>query len=156
MDKRKNLHDYSLLLIFLAVLDVFNFVGTVIAGLVDGTVSKALESVEADILGAVKITLVVFAALMVLLTLAEAFIGFKGLKVSRQPSADKGYITAAKIFFVLSIIASVSTFTTFFEDGVSVVDTALTFTNAVLDIFVYAAFIKSAKAIRADFLAENK
>ena len=156
MDKRKNLHDYSLLLIFLSVLDVFSFVATVIAGIVDGTVSDALATVEADMLTAVKIGLVVAAVLMALLAFAEVFIGIKGLKVSREPSADKGYIIATKIFFVLSIVASISFFVTFFDGNAPIVDTILNFANAVLDIAVYAIFIKAANAVRADFIAENK
>lgn len=156
MDKKKHLHDYSLLLIFLAVLDVFTFVATVVASLVDGTVSDALASVEPDILVATKVMLGVIVALAVLLTFAEAFIGFKGLKVCREPSADKGYIVAAKVFLVFSVIASVATFVTFFENGVPVVDTAINFANAVLDVFVYACFIKYANAVRADVLTEKK
>jgi hypothetical protein len=156
MEKRKNLHDYSLLLIFLAVLDLFTFALTVIDGIVDGSIAKALDKVEPDMLMGVKVFLGIIFAVTLLLTVAEALIGIKGLKVSREPNADKGYIGAAKVFFVLSIIATVSFFMTFFENNAPIIDTILNFVNVVLDVAVYAIFIKSAKAVRADVLAENK
>ena len=155
MENRKKLHDYSLILIFLALLDVFTFVATIIASLLDGSIQNALKTVEPSLLVAVKVMLGVLAALMAIETVAEAFIGFKGLKVSREPSADKGYITAAKFFLVFSVIASVSAFTSFFDSNADLVDTILTFGNVVLDVVLYALFIKCANAVRADALAEK-
>ena len=156
MDKRKNLHDYSMLLIFLAAIDVFNFVATVVSSIIDGSFSDALVSVESDMVNAVKIALIIVAALMVIMTLAEAFIGFKGLKISREPNADKGYITMAKVFLVISIIASISFFVTFFDGKTPIIDTALNFVAVVLDVAIYIIFIKTAKSVRSDFLAEKK
>ena len=71
MDKRKNLHDYSMLLIFLAAIDVFNFVATVVSSVIDGSFSDALVSVESDKVTAVKIALIIVTALMVLMTFAD-------------------------------------------------------------------------------------
>ena len=152
MEKRKKLHDYSLLLIFLAVLDVFSFFATLIASVVDGAVNEALAKVEPSLLDGVKIGLVVVAVLMAVLTLSEAFIGLKGLRVSRKPSTNKGYITAAKVFLVLSIIASASFFVSFFEHNTSIVNDIFNFVNAVLDVVVYVIFIKAANDVRADAL----
>ena len=92
---------------------------------------------------------------MALLVLAEAFIGIKGLKVSRQPNADKGYITVTKVFFVINIIAVLSFVTSLFGPEVSVVDTILTLANTVLDIVIYAFFIKYATAVRKEFIANK-
>lgn len=156
MEQRKKLHDYSLILIFLALLDVFTFVATGIASFLDGTMQNALATVEPSILVPVKIVLGVLAVIMALATFGEAFIGFKGLKVSREPNADKGYITAAKFFLVLSAIASVSAFASFFDNKADLVDTILNFCNVVLDVVLYVLFIKCATAVRADALAEQK
>ena len=151
MEKRNKLHDYSLALIFLAILDIFVLAGTVLAAYVSGTLQEALVLNNPENLTSVKVMLVVFAGFMGLMMLAEVCVGLKGLKVSRTPSADKGYITVAKIFLILSVIASVATFVGFFE-STAYVDSAITFVNAVLDVIVYAMFIKLANAVRADAL----
>ena len=100
--------------------------------------------------------IVIVAVLSASMTFAEIFLGFKGLKVSREPNADKGYITLAKVFLVLSFIASIAIFVTFFDGKASIVDTALNFTAAVLDVAIYIIFIRAAKSVRSDFLAEKK
>ena len=150
---RKNLHDYSLLLVFLAVLDLFSFFASVIGNMIKGTIDEQLATVEPDLVGAVKVALVAIVILMAALTFSSAFVGFKGLKVARIPNADKGYIVVAKVFLVLSIIAAVSFFAGFFDSKVDVAETIINFANIVVDICAYILFIKAANAVRADFLA---
>ena len=155
MKNRKNLHDYSLLLVVLAALELINLVAMAIGAVVNGTLADALSKVAPNIKGATEIVLMVFAALAVLLILAEAMIGFKGLKASRQPSAAKGYITAAKVFFVLSVLGTVSAVAGLFDKPVDMFDAIITLVNVVLDVVVYFLFIKAAKAVRAEFMAEQ-
>ena len=150
MENRKKLHDYSIIMICFAVLNVFTFVGTIIANLVDGSIGKALDTVEADMVGAVKIGLIIFSALTALLTFSDAFIGIKGLKVSREPNTDKGYIIAAKIFFVLSVLATISAVAALTDKNTQIIDGILTLANAVIDVFLYALFIKAANAVRKE------
>ena len=150
MNNRRTLHDYSLLMIFVAVLDAFTFVGTVVSGFFDGTISKALDTVEPDMLGAVKIALVIVGVLMIVLALSDAFIGLKGLKVSREPNADKGYIVAAKVFLVINIFAAVSAAFALTDKNTFMVDGLLRLACAVADVIVYICFIKAAMAVRQD------
>lgn len=150
MENRKKLHDYSIIIICFAVLNVFTFAGTVIASLVDGSIGKALDTVEADMVGAVKIGLIIFSVLTALLTFSDAFIGIKGLKVSREPNTDKGYIIAAKIFFVLSVLATISAAAALADKNTQIIDGILTLANAVIDVFLYALFIKAANAVRKE------
>lgn len=150
MENRKKLHDYSIIMICFAVLNVFTFVGTIIASLVDGSIGKALDTVEADMVGAVKIGLIIFSVLTALLTFSDAFIGIKGLKVSREPNTDKGYIIAAKIFFVLSVLATISAVAALTDKNTQIIDGILTLANAVIDVFLYALFIKAANAVRKE------
>ncbi len=150
MENRKKLHDYSLIMICLAVLNIFTFAGTIISGLVDGTFKEALNTVESDIVGAVKIVLIIFGALMAILAFSDAFIGFKGLKVSSKPNTDKGYIVVAKIFFVLNIIAVISSVLSLINNTTPIVDGILNLANTVLDTIIYAIFIKAATAVRKD------
>ena len=150
MQNRKNLHDYGLVLIALGVLNLFMFVATVVTGLVDGTVAEALATVEAEILVAVKVVLGIFGGLLGLLVFADVLIGMKALKVSKNPTPDKGYIIAAKVFFVMSVIAAASAFATFFDANAPIVDTILNFANTALSAVVYVFFIKAAQAVRRD------
>lgn len=156
MENRKNLHDYGLVLIVLGVLNLFMFVSTMITGLVDGSITAALANVEAEILVAVKIVLGVLGGLMGLLVFADVLIGMKALKVSKNPSSDKGYITAAMVFFVMSIIAAVSAFASFFDGNTPIVDAILNFANSALGAAVYFLFIKAAQAVRRDVLNVEK
>ena len=155
MENRKKLHDYSLLLIFLSVLDLFTYFASLIASVINGTVSDALSTVEPDILGAVEVGLIIVACLMAVLTLSDAFIGIKGLKVARNPVADKGYITAAKVLFVLSILAFALHVSAYFEGSADVVQNTLTVVNTGLDVVVFAILIKVANAVRAEALASK-
>ena len=152
MQNRKNLHDYGLILIVLGILNLFMFISTVIAGLVDGTIFEALATVEAEILVAVKIGLGVIGGLLGLLVFADVLIGIKALKVSENPTADKGHIIAAKVFFVISVISTVSAFSMFFDSNAPIVDSILNFANAALSAVVYIFFIKAAQAVRLDVL----
>lgn len=155
MEKRKKLHDYSLVMILLAVLGTLNFVSTAVSILIDGTVRDAFASVDAEILLPVKIVFGILAVLMVFLTLAEAFIGIKGLRISREPNADRGHIVASKIFLVINVLAVVSLVASLINNEAAVADTVITLANAILDIIVYIYFIKSANAVRDEFIASK-
>lgn len=152
MENRKNLHDYGLLLIFLGVLNLFMFIETIVAAIVSGELGAVLATVEPDISLAVNITLGVMGGLMALLVFADALIGLKALKVSKNPSAAKGYITVAKIFFVLSLIATVSAAVTLIKGNADMIKSILNLANTVLSVAVYFIFIKSATAVRNDFI----
>jgi hypothetical protein len=156
MQNRKNLHDYGLVLIVLGVLNLFMFLSTVVAGFVDGTMAESLATVEAELLVAVKVVLGVIGGLMGLLVLADILIGLKALKVSKKPNADRGYITAAKVFFVMSVISAISAAVTLFDGSAPIVDAILNFANASLGAAVYVLFVKAANAVRRDVLGGGK
>ena len=156
MKNRKNLHDYGLVLIVLSVLNLFTFVFTVVTSFVDGTITEALATVDAEILLPVKVMLGIIGAFMLLLVFADAFIGIKGMKVSKNPSADKGYIIAAKVFFVISVIAVVSAIFSLFDGNSPIVDTIINLVNSALDAVVYILFVKAAYAVRSDVLSREK
>jgi hypothetical protein len=152
MQNRKNLHDYGIVLILFGILNLFLFASSVVAGLVDGSIAKALATVPADILVAVKVVLGVIGGLTLLLVLADVFIGMKALKVSENPNADKGYITAAKVFFVLSVISAISAIVTLFGGNAPIVDAILNVVSSALSVVVYFLFVKHAQAVRRDVL----
>ena len=108
MELRKKLHDYGMGVMFLSVLNLFMFCTTIIKAFIDGTVEEALKLAPAEHLGGVKIFLYVVMGLEVVLFVAQFLIGRKGIKVSKEPTAAKGYITWAKVFLVLSVLSVLS------------------------------------------------
>lgn len=153
MENRKKLHDYSLALIFLAVLDLFVYFANLATGVINGTINDALKTIEPNMVDAVKIVLLVVAVLMAILTLSEAFIGFKGLKVAREPNSDKGYITASKVLLVLCVIAFASQIVSLFGGNTDIVSEVFNIISVALDIVIFAIFIKVANSVRAEAIA---
>lgn len=153
MQNRKNLHDYGLILILLGVLNLFMFGFTIVASHVDGSIAAAFaQETDETVIIISKVILGVIGAIMLLLVFADVLIGVKALKVSANPTADKGYIIVAKIFFVMSIIATVSNIVSLFDANAPIVDTILSLINSALDAVIYSLFIKAAQAVRQDVL----
>lgn len=156
MQNRKNLHDYGLVLMILGITNLFMFVTTIVAGLVDGTFAKEFATVNAEFLVAAKVMVGVIGGIMGLIVFGDTLIGMKALKISKNPNADKGYITAAKIFFILSGISAISAFLSLLNGSAPIVDTILNLVNAVLGAIIYVLFIKAAQAVRQDVLNGKK
>lgn len=156
MENRKKLHDYGLVLVVLGIFDFFTFVSTMLITYFDGTLTEALAKVDSDILLPVKIVLGIITVIMGLLVFADVLLGIKALKISKKPIADKGYITIAKVFFVLSMIATVSNAVTLFGGNAPIADAILNFANSALGATVYFLFIKAAQAVRQDVLNQAK
>ena len=152
MTNRKNLHDYGLVLILLGVLNLFNFLSTIIASMVDGSITNAFADVESDIIVAVRVVLTIIGLLMSLLSFADAFVGIKALKVSAKPTAENGYIIAAKVFFVFSVLSVIAGIIVLTDGNGQIVDKIINLANAVLSVVIYVYFIKAAQAVRRDVL----
>ena len=152
MENRKALHDYSLLLVFLAVLNLFSFLSSVVGSIIDGTIDKALATADSDILVAVKVVLIIIAALMAVIAFSDAFIGFKGLKISREPKADKGYIIAAKVFMVINVLATIFAIVALANGSTPIIDGILNLACVVTDVFAYILFIKAATKVRKEVI----
>ena len=156
MKNRQRLRDCGLALIIFGILDLFVFVGTIIDSLVDGTVAEGLANVEADILVAVKVVLIIFAVFLGVLVAADIFLGIKAIKVSQNPDASKGHIIVAKVFLILSAIATVSCAISIFGNSPSVVDSILNVANSTLSVAIYTLFVVSAEAVRKDVIDGNQ
>ena len=157
MKNKTKLRDSGIVLIVLGILNVLTFVSTVVKSLVDGTVSGALATVEADILVAVKVVLIVLCAIMVLIAGADIFLGVKAIKVSKNPNASKGYIIVAKVFSVLICIAVISNIISMFTgNAASAVNGGVNMASYAVSLCIYSLFIKSAVAVRNDYINGTK
>ena len=157
MENKTKLREHGIVLIVLGILNVFTFVSTVVKSLVDGTISNALDTVEADILVAVQVVLVILCVIMVLIAGADIFLGIKAIKVSKNPNASKGYIIVAKVFAILTCIAVISNIISMFTgNAASAVDSGVNMASYALSLCIYVLFIQSAEAVRNDYINETK
>jgi hypothetical protein len=157
MENKAKLRENGIVLIVLGILNILTFVSTVVKSLIDGTVSAALATIEADILVAVKVGLIVLCAIMVLIAGADIFLGAKALKVSKKPNAGKGYIIVAKLFSILTCIAVIANIISMFTgNAASAVDGGVNMASYALSLCIYILFIKSAEAVRNDYINGTK
>ena len=157
MENKTKLRESGIILIVLGIFNVLTFVSTVVKSLVDGTISGALATVEADILVAVKVVLIVLCAIMVLIAGADIFLGVKAIKVSKNPNASKGYIIVAKVFTILTCIAVIVNIISMFTgNAASAVDSGVNMASYALSLIIYSFFIKSAEAVRNDYINGTK
>ena len=157
MKNKTKLRENGIVLIVLGILNVLTFVSTVVKSLINGTVSGALATVEADILVAVKVVLIALCVIMVLIAGADIFLGIKAIKVSKNPNASKGYIIVAKIFSILTCIAVISNIISMFTgNATSAVDGGVNMASYALSLCIYILFIKSAEAVRNDYINGTK
>ena len=157
MKNKTKLRENGIVLIVLGILNVLTFVSTVVKSLVDGTISGALATVEADILVAVKVVLIVLCAIMLLIAGADIFLGVKAIKVSKKPNASKGYIIVAKVFAILTCIAVISNIISMFTgNAASAVDGGVNMASYALSLIIYSFLIKSAEAVRNDYINGTK
>jgi hypothetical protein len=157
MKNKTKLRENGIVLIVLGILNVLTFVSTVVKSLIDGSISGALATVEADILVAVKAVLIVLCVIMVLIAGADIFLGVKAIKVSKNPNASKGYIIVAKVFSILTSIAVILNIISIFTgNAASAVDGCVNMASYSLSLCVYSLFIKSAEAVRNDYINGTK
>ena len=157
MENQRKLRDASIAMIVLGIAELFQFFTSVITGLVDGSIAAEIAKADPSIALAVKIVLGVLFGIMALLVFADVLLGIKGLKVSKNPCACKGYITVTKIFIVLTSIAIIgNAISIFLGEGSSVIESGVNTASAALSVCIYAMFSEAATAVRKDFLAENK
>ena len=156
MENRRKLRESGLVLIILGIVNLFMFVATIIGSIVDGTVAESLANVDADVLVVVKALLIVIGVIMALLAAADAFLGIKAIKVSKNPTASKGYITAAKVFMIMTCIAAIYHIVAVFSGDASAVDSGLNLASLALSICIYNMFIKAAEDVRQDVLNAAK
>ena len=157
MENKTKLRENGIVLIVLGILNVLTFVSTVVKSLVDGSISGALANVEADILVAVTVVLIVLCVIMALIAAADIFLGVKAIKVSKKPNASKGYIIVAKVFTILTCIAVISNIISMFTgNAASAVDGGVNMASYALSLCIYILFIKSAEAVRNDYINGTK
>ena len=151
MENRKKLHDYGLILIVFSFVSLVTFAtGTISLFVKDDFITK-LEAADSAVRIVTIVLLCISGALSLCKLFGECFVGYKGLQISKNPTAARGHITLAKVFFVLSIILAATLLVTLISDkNADVLDTVFSLACAVCDIIIYKAYINAANAVRQD------
>lgn len=139
--KKKNLQQISQTILILIILDIFNLI-TQVAG-----TTHELE--KTGIPKNLVITIIIITAAII--ALAQAFMGFKGLKESKNPTKSKVHIVLAIIFAVLSIIAFVTntiSLVEIFSNDDSIFNGIINILINAVDIVLFIMFAKYAIAVQ--------
>lgn len=138
---RKKLKLTSIVLLILSALSLVRIiVNAVITGL---KVEDVPQGTTESIVQTIMIIAVVFS---VLLLIPQVYIGIKGLKVANKPDSSKGYITVAKVFLVLSVIAVITSVASI-ANSTDKTSGFLELIDVGLDVAVYFMFIKYATKV---------
>ena len=82
------------------------------------------------------------------------FLGIKALKVSKNPTADKGYIIVTMVFLVLSALSVIACVVALF-DATDIFGKILDLLLAVATSAIYFLFVQAANAVRNDVINEK-
>lgn len=148
-NKVKEMKAIGLWVLALALLDIVKFAleGTII--LIDGGIDYAKHNVSAELIPFVRIGLIVFAAIVLVMIAGELFLGFKGIAISKKPTASTAHITLAKVYLILGLIALIGSVAGFFENDVDLLAQINMTVVSVCDVAIMHYYIKTAKAIKA-------
>ena len=148
MEKRKHLKWSSIAILALAVFTLLELATEIFLGELNNV--EIPEGSPANIL---LISQILLLALAVVFTLPSLYVGFKGLKMAKAPTASKAHIVWAKILFVIAVLSLVSPILGFINkaDGGETIGGLL---SILFEIVVYFDYIKHAKAVREEAKGE--
>ncbi len=146
---KKNLKSTSKLILFLLGLTVIRLVlDAAFGGL---AVDKVPEGFTAEIY---QVVLLISLVLSFLLCLPDLYMGIKGLKIAEKPDDSCAHIVWAKILFVITVIAVVSSLISLFN-ATDITMEILEFVNVVLSAIAYFIYIKAATDLRNAVVAKE-
>ena len=99
------------------------------------------------------ITKIILLSVSILLLLPQIYIGIKGIKIAKNPTAAKGHIVWAIILFVFAVLGLVEPIVNIINRG-GLYDNGTTIFSFLLEVMVYFDYIKYAIAVSKDFSAK--
>ena len=138
---RKNLKSTSIIVLALGGLTLLNILFEVFFG----------EIKNADIPAGspdniLLITQIFVVVLSLLMLLPQFYIGFKGLKMAKNPNASRGHIIWAIILFVFAIISMISPLIAIIKQE-SLFENISELLSMSVDVIILYEYIKYAKAV---------
>ncbi len=144
---KKELYYLGLALVVTGAIDGAQTIGGFIYGLFNDNPDKTLSELDP---ATVRWMGVVVLILGLALILVQVAIGAKGMRVSKAPTADKGYIKAAKVFLGIYAVLAVTYLPSLFaiKESISFSEHILPFILVTVDAVLYWLFVKRAKLVR--------
>ena len=140
---RKHLKTSSMIVLALAGLTLLNLLFELFFGELS---SAAIPEGSPD--NILLITQIFVLVVSLLMLLPQFYIGFKGLKVAKNPDASKGHIIWGTIVFVFAVMGLISPlFALIRGDGEAFGNVSEVLSIAV-DVMVLYDYVKAAKAVR--------
>ena len=141
MEKRKHLKWSSVAILAFEGFTLLELVSEIFFGELNN--AEIPEGSPANVLLITKIFLL---CVSVLFTLPGIYVGFKGLKIAKNPDNSKGHIVWAKILFVLAVLSLAAPVLGFINKADSV-ETLGGLFSILLEIVIYFDYIKHATAV---------
>lgn len=138
---RKNLKESSFLVLFFAAL---TFVRLVVQVIVNGV--KVENVPEGTTEGIVLAGIIVAYVINFAMLLPQLYVGFKGLKVAKEPDGSKGHIIWAWILFAFAVIGVISAISSLTQSK-DLVNDIISLVDTVLDVIVYVLFVRAANQV---------
>ena len=138
---RRNLKTYSIAVLALTALALAQLI---LGFLKLNTADLAIPEGTPEV--AVKIMSYVALVISALVLLPRVYVGVKGVLVANNPVAGKAHIIWGIILLVFCVITLISAITDAFNPG-DVFDKILAISAAVLDVLIYAQYVRYAKIV---------
>ena len=138
---RTSLKFSSLSVLALAVISL----ATIVAGLMSSEFNSA-ELPAGSPENLMTITKIIILVVTLVLLIPRVYVGFKGLKIAKNPDSSKGHITWAVILLVFAIISLIEPVTNMVKSG-SLSGYWSTFYGPALDAVVFLEYIKEARTV---------
>ena len=139
--ERKNLKEYSVVILILAALSLVRLIVDVC---VNGFSPKGMpvEGVSEEV---VKIAIIIAFVIALLLLIPNVYVGFKGLKEAQNPTGARAHIVWALVLSILYLIVTISSvveITKGFD-----IDKLINVLNVAVDTALFFAYYLTAKKI---------
>lgn len=144
---RKNLKTSSIIVLIFAGLSLINIIFELFFGELNGALnSVALPDGSPD--NVVLIAQIFILAISFLLLLPQLYIGFKGLKMAKNPDNSRGHIVWGIILFVFTALGLVSPFMALVRGNGEAFANISELLSIAVDVIVLFEYVKYAKAVR--------
>jgi hypothetical protein len=138
-NSRKHLKINSIVVLILTLSSIFD----IASGLIDIKNAAIPDGAPNNILEITQIFIIVVACVLLL---PQIYIGFKGLKVAKNPDSSKGHIVWATILFVAALLSLASSIMEGVQNGFNQ-DVVLSALSIAVDVLVYFDYIKAANLV---------
>ena len=144
---KKQLKTYSIVVLILAAFSVVRSILQVILTDYDKLYLDALVKDPATTKAIVTAGAIITVVVSLILVLPQVFVGYRGMKVAKNPDSKKGFIVWAWILLVLAGIGVISGIVSLVNSS-DILGTITSIADALLDAVIFFCVIHYAKIVQ--------